>query len=1041
MNQNTNKILFRFFRYFVATFVITGLLVWGTVEFLELDNYRVRLITWLEAKLDRDVSYSDSNISLFPVPSFVFNEISVTNRDRRTLFLRADKLSFKLPVWDLLKKRIRFTHVVLNNPQITLRRNTSGSYNIDDLLIKKIGDNDIVELDTLHLKDGRLTFIDSSSFQIVLTDLKLSMTKDAQKGYALYFASKIEKDNIFFEGIVTTKPGLAVQQFPFELKVTAKQTDIQPYTSYLQPLMPFALKEGRINLHSSLSGTISDLSASGKLEIINPVFAYSTFFKNNISPYSITLNYDFKKVLGHLSIHEFKCIMNDTLSIQGDMLFNNLFTTDPDISVTLKTSKARIQEINKLLNNISNRQFAWLKTHITKGSFKLIEGKVSGQFSQIKDNKAIIYGKIGFEGVSLKPGHDWPVLSNLKGVLTIDKERIIVQKAKGDAGQSQFKVSGEINGLRTESETFSFSAQTVLHEKETLKILDKFLGNKVKFHGSSSLSITISGTRDKQDFKGTWDLTKSFYSYINSFIKGSIKKNIVDFSGSKTSEAITFYNIITLGNIVLNVNGKYNIGKVPHVLMDVRSQPFRIEEAAFHFPLLKGYLVNGKMRVSAHGEGQGTSNIQWKSNLKIEDGFIYGLPLVKRIHDIEGTVNYIDRTFQTSSLSGKIGISEVNVKGDFKKPSLKIQLTAPKLNLSDFGLVQKKGLYLRPENFKASFSIRGRRINILSLETTVNDSILSLNGTIENGLFTRVKLYIDAKRLSLSDVFLVLGIRPETISKTLYRIHSIKATIHSDAGFLDIVPYKHLYAVVTYQNNMVRLEPIRFNAFDGRVESDTTIDLFIPNFPKYKSDFNMYRVDATKFLTFLGVKKQFLEGDLDLKGNITSKGVNKATFIQNLSGNTQFITTNGFLKNLPVHAKVFYALNVSQLLQLRLPNLNREKMSYSKIAGGLSFDYGVMSTQNLQTYTNNVNMTVVGTMNLNNKQIDLTIGIQPFKTVETIVDIIPGTGWLLSGDGKKFLTVYFSARGYWENPIVETLPVKYIPKHVFNIFRMTFGLP
>jgi uncharacterized protein YhdP len=288
---------------------------------------------------------------------------------------------------------------------------------------------------------------------------------------------------------------------------------------------------------------------------------------------------------------------------------------------------------------------------------------------------------------------------------------------------------------------------------------------------------------------------------------------------------------------------------------------------------------------------------------------------------------------------------------------------------------------------------------------------------------------------------LVTGIRPEKKLAASTRINYIRATIHSDSGYLHTIPYEKLYASVNYQRDVVRLEPIRFNAFGGRVEANMALDFFIRGWPAYKMDFSLNQVDAKDFFNFLEVKREFIEGDLDLSGNLSSKGSQKAVLIQNLSGHTRLTTTQGFLKNLPVHSKVFYVLNVSQLLQFRLPNLDREKMPYSRITGSFSFNNGVLSTQDLHTYTDNINMTVLGNMNLNNKQIDLTIGLQPFKTVETLFDIIPGSGWLLSGNGKKLLTVYFEAKGSWDNPKVKTLPVKYIPKQVFNIFRMAFGLP
>ncbi|HLC15449.1 MAG TPA: AsmA family protein, partial [Thermodesulfovibrionia bacterium] len=886
MNLYANRRLIRFFCSLFVLAALTALLAWIVIRSMELDNYKGRLTAWLEARLNRQVQYKHGTFSIFPVPSFVFDEISITEKDRKTLFLSAQKLTFKVPLRALLQKRIVFSHVVLQGPEITIRRDINGNLNIDDFLKQK-GSNSFFELDTFHIKNGALKFIDASSLQIELTDISLSMLKQTLKGYLVRFTAQSKKDSVSLEGTVTTMPGTAFAQTPFELHVTARRTDVQPYAAYLQSVMPFVLKEGRIDADSSFSGTLSDFASKGNVSFIKPVFAYQPFLQNDMQLNSLTFAYDFKKNSGQLFMRDIQCNINDTLTAHGNVKLRHLFTNDPYIDATLNTSAAPLKEWEQLFNNISPNPFDSFKEHaIIAGRMQLIEGKVKGRVSQIK--KGVVYGKIGFNEVSVNPQiQKWPVLSNLDGIIELDKDKAVIQNAKGYAGKSVFTVGGEIQGLANESKSFNLSAQIALHENEAVKLLRNYVGSKFRFKGNSSLSIKVSGTTDKPSFEGAWDLTQSGYDYKNLFIKGAGKKNIVNFTGTKTKGWITFRNNITLGNIFIDLAVGYTFGKIEGVVVDVQSRPFLIDEGALYLPFFKRYLVTGRTAITAHGEGRSMADLRWQGNLKIEHGSVYGLPWVKLINDIEGTVHYEDRAFHTPSLKGRVGEAQINVAGNFQRPSLKIQVTAPKLYLSDFGLVQQKGLPLAPENFKASFSIRGRQVNILSLQAIVNDSVINLTGTIVDSLFPRVQLYVDTKRLNLSDVLLVTGIRPDKKLATPTRINYIKATIHSDSGYIHTIPYDNLYTNVNYQSNVVRLEPIRFNALGGRAEANMDLDFFISGWPAYKMDFSLNQVDAEDFFNFLGIQRKFIEGDLDLSGSLSSKGAAKAMLIQNLSGNTR----------------------------------------------------------------------------------------------------------------------------------------------------------
>jgi len=149
----------------------------------------------------------------------------------------------------------------------------------------------------------------------------------------------------------------------------------------------------------------------------------------------------------------------------------------------------------------------------------------------------------------------------------------------------------------------------------------------------------------------------------------------------------------------------------------------------------------------------------------------------------------------------------------------------------------------------------------------------------------------------------------------------------------------------------------------------------------------------------------------------------------------------GVLKKFPVLAKIFSLLNISQLLRLKLPDLATEGMAFRTISADITMKNGLAATNNLYLDSDAMNIVGTGKINLAERTIDATIGLQPLQTVDKIISRIPVAGWILTDDDRRFITVYFDARGSLDNPSVRAIPIKGLSEEALDMFKRVFKLP
>ncbi|HEY5974381.1 MAG TPA: AsmA-like C-terminal domain-containing protein, partial [Geobacteraceae bacterium] len=252
--------------------------------------------------------------------------------------------------------------------------------------------------------------------------------------------------------------------------------------------------------------------------------------------------------------------------------------------------------------------------------------------------------------------------------------------------------------------------------------------------------------------------------------------------------------------------------------------------------------------------------------------------------------------------------------------------------------------------------------------------------------------------------------------------------------------YKMVRASLSFAGRKLNVRSASIDAFGGEITGTGTADFSSPDAPAYQATVSLVRIDSAGFFRAVDATRD-LSGLLSMQTDLTASGATVTALKKTLQGSMAIRLEHGVINKFGLLSKVFSVLNVSQLLDFRVPDLVSSGMPYDDIAGTFSFNSGKASISEWSMHSPSLIMTLVGNTDLVSREIDLKIGIQPLQTVGKIVSRIPILGWILTGKSKKFLVVYYEVKGTWDDPLVSTLPETSMTSGIYNIFKRAFRLP
>lgn len=1021
------------------------------------------IITQVSERLQRKITFSRASVSFQPTPAFVLYDINVRERDGENTFLSADRLTFRLAIIPLLRGHVSLGTVLLEKPHINLTKDRQGKLNISDLFSENQTDSS-VGIGGLKIHNGSIFYRDltlpSATPPISIEEVQLQAVHP-NRGRT----SRIKLDLTLREGgkaaalsaagsIKIAPQGKPLTDSVLDLNIAASHIDLTSLWPYYRHLVPFRQMEGNVDTTVTLKGSLHRMSISGDTSVSKGRLDFPAGFDTALSLPNFKVAYTIDASRERVNISSVH-LASSIITVDGMCDISHIDTDDPHIMATATTPPFRLgpetwQLIPFPIIQVDVANF--IKQHIKGGTFNLVRGRLDGDISQIlhmeeKENYNVLSITAGCKDAVLGFGASIPSFNAVSGTLELQGKEFILSNMKGFFGTSPFALNGKIRDypLRTPS-SYPFSMSVTPREPEVLWLLGTPKRGDVSFSGKSSLILTGEGTSTSYSLNGKWDLTDSKYSLYDLIAKPAGHGSILTFQSVLGEDRVRIPLAslsIASTNVTADARIKYH-GENP-LVFTVKIPTVSLQNISAYSPPLRRFQPTGTVQGVVTGDAQ-----TWQlSSLKLGgEALLRGVsftPFSSRppLSNISGSIRFRGDALETSQLSATMGTSIIHGAGSlkgFSSPEFSIAFQSPRIDPADIGIItqETKPPILRKVSGNISYS-RGIAL-IKKLEARINDSRLAANGTIRVSSANEYDLSITSPKLSFEDLQPLMSAELADKGNQPSQTHG-RLELQIESGSFDRFTFKKLKATIKQDGSVIYIDPMELNLLGGTAQGHMRVDRTLPLAPRYQAGFSVERISAEELLSTSGSSSRLLTGALSFQGDLTAKGRSQKELRSSLLGNVKIHFDEGVLKKFPVLAKIFSILNVSQLFKLQLPDMAKSGMPYNSITASLAVKDGIVSTSDLKIDSNAMNISAIGTINLPNEELNLTIGVKPLQTVDKVVSKIPLIGWVLTGKDKTLLTAWFEAKGTWDEPQVNAIPISSLSRGVLGIFRRLMELP
>jgi uncharacterized protein involved in outer membrane biogenesis len=1035
---------------------------------LDPETHRAALIQHLKTALNRDVRYGKGEFSLWLRPAFTFTDVVILEKDAQTVFIAADRLSFKLTVLPLLRKKLVLREVALENPRVAIIREVSGTFNVSDLLDDKKGGLSFgirglrIDNGVLHFTDHRIApeALKNSLEGLNLRLSRLERGKDADFALSATVVDAGKSGSIALDGsIEIAQASEPLLNSRIDTAVKAGGLNADRYWPYYSRHVPFRKLTGRLDIDTRFRGTVRAFESRGTMTLHDLHLDYPPVFHAALKPKTVHAVYEMKLDPRDIAVTRLDVTI-DGVNIRGSCLLTDIHTDDPLIDAKAVTTDIRWESFSHFVPyGIIPKDVAdFIEQKIKAGIFRLDEGRLYGRVSQIAhmekgDNSNVLYIRGQAQKSVLEYAPDVPVFTDIAGILELKGKDFILHAMTAKFGDAPLSLDGKLADYCLKTPTrYPFSLKTTPTAKEVAWLMGDELAKKLlHYAGTSVLSLSGDGAAGNYNLNGAWDLSAADYRYSDWLAKPAGKANHLGFKVNVKKEETVFSAIqYDLSPLALTASARYRHTGKRALSLAIDTNAVSLREMAPVLPKIEKFEPGGEVRlaVKARSGRNNPADLRWRGEITLSDISFKPADSIKPVRAITGKIHLRGDALETSQMDLQFGSSAISALGrvtNLKDPTYSVAFSSAQMDAADLGLRHPQQPVVL-QNVSGSIAFRDRDLQIDALTFQVNDSILNIRGAVQNVPEQQtVDIHVASPYLDWRDILILADLKRADKAgqpQTDQAVPTLKAAIQVDAGRLGRLAFEKLQTNLSLDKNILYLKQITFNALGGTLAGNGRIDLADAGEPRYHLNFDLSKLSAEQCRELFDVKDRFITGAFSAKGDLTATGGNGVDLKKTARGNVRVQMEEGMLTRFAVLSKIFSILNVSQLLKFQLPDMVSGGMPYRKIVATFSFEDGIVSTKDLFIQSDAMNITAVGTIDMPRGQfVDTLVGVQPLQTVDKVISRIPVVGWILTDENRSIMTVYFEVKESLDNPTVTAIPVKAIARGVFDIFKNIFQLP
>ncbi len=1041
------------------------------------------------------VSVGDTSFALFPYPHFLVSDIVVKEQPDSHAVFRAHSMSLELGIGQLLVKKIVVREFLVDQPEIELRRDSSGEWRFlshaEDSPIASLAK--FLVMEKMVVTGGKIIVIDESPRDIV-------------RGFVLEEVACLSETSHTGSSLFST----------FELSGKLRQAHRSA---------PFHIQG---TIEAGLSAGIPSISS-------RPVLFDQVTFSGQVRAEQVEVNQIGEYLPNGQSLSEFPGTLNVESQVhwvqksQGSQLYLSHIDLSSSFITLGGTANIEVLENGHQMMGFSMhsstvdletiRRYvpkAWIPEEIVPiwekgqwgGELDIIEARVAG--STREDVGTSVTGTFRLNnGYVTIP--DWPKTEQIQGTVLVEPDRVQLSEVHGiydgipvdvTEGVFLFKDSGPWGGVEIQGPVPAEKVLRVVSQLGTSSDFDLLQSWKVS-QGSGRLRLRFAGNLlDTPALKfqhgeyqpkdvviqipgfphpfsqGHGKITFSRESTVFEGIQGNLGVYPLAMSGTITYQGVTRFAPLTInagfegqdvwpasnrlknpsgfhvtgplkGSVTLTgptrhpkikgwVDGEGAFIELPSLLRKQAGQEGTLEfEGQVHsggrVRLERVELVMLPLRLRGQGAFRYRPDLIWEGRLDSGPVYLGLLP--------EG-IRVLGDMIQS-------GILEVQLKGSGQGTDWTRWNTKGWVALTE-GVVAIRGVQDPISNLYVRLKVDRDQLDLKRMEFRLKDSEAVITGFMKDWKTTPVvSVMLESPQF---DINLLIPKRERSALRDgiewLAHHGTLEGSVHVERPTYKNLSGKKLSAVLKIHDNLVSVDRLQM-----MVEEHGTLGgRFFIHLPPGKpaamrASFQANDLAFEEILKMLGDEQRLITGNMSVRGMIQGHGRNASGIVPSLNGSFQFSLRDGYVRKGTILPRILAILNLPQVLRGKV-DLEETGFPFKKVSSQVKIEEGDFSTKNFLLNSSIMKISAAGMYDWQSDRLEGIAAVSPFGAYSDLLKNIPLFGRIFSGDRKGIATAMFAVAGPLSDPDVNYMPMESlktgltgVAQLAFDILKNTISLP
>ena len=1021
------------------------------VATFDLDHYRRQLEETLAATLERPVTLGQARLSFDQGAALDFSRIDIGSAPDRPGRLSAAHLLAKPDLREALQGRLTFNAIVLSEPRLTLPPSApspADGEQIDPGAVLVLLDQ--LRIHSLTLRNGAL--LQEAPDHQGHPRLLLSGVDAALSGLKPGGTVELEGSGSHWQGEQSAPFGLrgnlALGTDPrrwedarVDLALTLEHLPPQPLLERFLPADGTLSTSGALSLNGTVRGALNagldlHLEVSGEELRLHLPHLYET-------PLPVE-RLHLAGILGRAeeswSFNTFTLWIND-LEVNGSL---RLSARDGQSRLIASLKSSPLPLLG--LRDLRPLREVWPAVErLTGGSLQILSAEIDGPTPGPGRMPAFLAAlKARLRLTDLGARLDWPGdLSELAADLNWQDGQLRVATGTARLKGEPLSFSAMVEKPWEDNFPLRLEAKTLLSATELLAKLTPRPVPGLTLFGPVPLRLNLAGNPERLQIDLAADLTR-----VGAAYRGQVEKPIgqpatLSLQGEITPESLQLKaGQLHMPPLDLHLSGRLARQGPRPFNLELELAPLDLGQCRPHVPFLETLRAEGRIDLRYSLSGRDGKLEKHQGVAGLQQVGVHLTPVIADLREANGEILLYPNRAESRNLNLKLGGSPLAVEAkiaDFRQPAVEIEVKGDSIR-ADEVIFHNDRAFLRRLNGRLRIDSEGILFDPVRVRLD-GGTEATVRGTVTFAI-PEVRLDIDAPYGNIDEVIALwqkpegAPLEPPTEEKGKTRL-LITAAAHR--GQLGNLRFQEARGDISRRDGMLTIFPLSFRSGEGLCQGHVAIDSSLGSPPLLKISGHLDNFDAAaiyhEMLRRKGLVSGLLHGDFYLEGRAGK------SFLETSTGGIAFTVRDGVLRKFQILAKVFSFFNVSQILALKLPDMDTEGMPFSLVRASAKLDQGLLSTEDLFIDSTSMNLSLVGSLNLREETLDMVLGVKPLRLVDQIVSNIPLAGWLLAGEEKALITAHFAITGKSDAPQVMVIPITSVSEKVLGIFKRVLGLP